>query len=98
MAYLSLKSEKKYMCCTWESCPGVRLRTLLVVVGLSVSSAVLPCLAALLSLPQSEPIGIAWVAGPASANLGTYADLKVPAGYSYTDANGARAFLEAMHK
>ena len=27
MQYLSLKSEK-YMCCTWESCPGVRLRTL----------------------------------------------------------------------
>jgi uncharacterized membrane-anchored protein len=98
--YLSLKSEK-YMCCTWESCPGVRLRTLLVVAGLFLSGAVLfceTCVADLPSLPLVPQEPIAWVPGPVTAALGSVADLQVPKGYSYADANGARAFLQAMHK
>ena len=100
MHYLSFKSEKKYMRCTWESCLSVRLRTLLVVLSLSVGGAVLfcePCVADLPSRPL-VPQPIAWSEGPTTASLGAYAEIRVARGFSYTSAKGARAFLEGMHK
>ena len=37
-----------------------------------------------------------WVSGPATANLGTIASIKVPEGYKFADAAGARAFFEKL--
>src|SRR2546427_265999 len=94
--YLSFKSEN--MRCTWEGLPGVKRVGLVAVRGVLVSSAVLfclPCLADLPSLPV-VPQPIAWVSGPATASLGSEAEVKVPENYSFTDASGARAFLEGM--
>lgn len=40
---------------------------------------------------------IAWVAGPAIAQLGDVAELRVPESCRFTDAKGARQFMEATH-
>jgi len=37
---------------------------------------------------------IAWMDGPATAQLGDIAEIKVPAGYRFTGKDGARTFLE----
>src|SRR5215469_7501294 len=37
-----------------------------------------------------------WVTGPATANLGTIASIKVPEGYKFADTAGAKAFLEKL--
>lgn len=38
-----------------------------------------------------------WVSGPAQASLGAVADLQIPAGYHFTDADGARSLLKKMN-
>src|SRR5438105_1651266 len=50
-----------------------------------------PCRAQV-NLP-GDTQGEKWVPGPASANLGKVAQLKVPVGYSFSDAAGAREVL-----
>jgi uncharacterized membrane-anchored protein len=44
--------------------------------------------------PQNEPD---WVSGPAKVSLGAVADLQIPAGYHYLDAEGARSLLQRMN-
>src|SRR5438552_10613866 len=85
------------MCCTSGSQPGLNLVRLLVVVCLSLSGADFICqpCGAELSLPI-VPQPIAWASGPAKVSLRGIAEVQVPAGYSYTDAKGAQAFLEGM--
>ncbi len=39
---------------------------------------------------------VRWQDGPAEARLGSVATVKVPAGYRFTDGNGARAYMEAL--
>src|SRR5436305_8414242 len=39
--------------------------------------------------------GADWINGPGEASLGSAADIKIPQGYSFTDAQGARAYLQA---
>jgi uncharacterized membrane-anchored protein len=38
--------------------------------------------------------GADWINGPGEASLGSAADIKIPQGYSFTDAQGARAYLQ----
>ena len=85
------------MCCTWENLPSRGLARFLVVAYLSLSGAVLinqPCTGEP-SLPI-VPQPISWISGPATVSIGRNADLRIPAGYSYTSEKGARAFLEGM--
>jgi len=46
---------------------------------------------------ESQPEPIHWQHGPIVAQLGTGAQIKVPAGYQFADAAGARRFLELTH-
>lgn len=55
------------------------------------------CLMSLISTKESfgQPNdGIAWQYGPTSVKLGNLGQLSVPAGYRYTDKEGAKKFLE----
>ena len=44
----------------------------------------------------SNPEPVDWVSGPAKASLSAFAEIEIPKGYRFTDANGARALLERM--
>jgi uncharacterized membrane-anchored protein len=44
-----------------------------------------------------KPTGIEWHKGPYKAHLGDIAEMDVPEGYRFTDAAGARRFLELTH-
>src|SRR5262245_52904177 len=49
---------------------------------------------------QSEPAAvdqIKWQYGPSMARLGTIADVRLPAGYIFADANDTRLLMEIMH-
>ncbi|HEY4354839.1 MAG TPA: DUF2167 domain-containing protein [Acidobacteriaceae bacterium] len=46
---------------------------------------------------ESQPEPIHWQHGPMVAQLGTGAQIKVPAGYQFADAAGTRRFLELTH-
>lgn len=46
---------------------------------------------------ESQPDPIHWQHGPIVAQLGTGAQIKVPAGYQFADAAGTRRFLEITH-
>jgi uncharacterized membrane-anchored protein len=48
------------------------------------------------SLP-SVPTQIKWERGPYLASLGAVAEINVPEGYKFTDAQGARVTLEGLH-
>ena len=94
MRYLSFNSEN--MCCSPQSCTSFKLAKLLLAGWLLSIGALFfcePCVADGPSLPI-VPKPMEWVLGPATASLGTIAEIKVPAGYRFTDAIGARAFLE----
>jgi uncharacterized membrane-anchored protein len=47
--------------------------------------------------PADKPTPIEWHAGPYVAKLGTAAEIKIPAGYQFADAAGARRFMELTH-
>jgi uncharacterized membrane-anchored protein len=44
----------------------------------------------------STPQSTEWVTGPATANLGSIAGIKVPEGYKFADSAAARAFFEKL--
>ncbi len=44
----------------------------------------------------ATPQSAEWVSGPATANLGTIATIKVPEGYKFADSAAARAFFERL--
>jgi len=54
----------------------------------------LTVLAAPAQQPSEKPSGITWQQGPTTATLGTVAQIKVPAGYRFTDAAGAQRAME----
>ncbi len=51
----------------------------------------------LLSLTSPDQTQVNWTSGPADANLGTLADIKIPKGYRFTDSTGAGALLARMN-
>jgi uncharacterized membrane-anchored protein len=50
-----------------------------------------PCFAADNQIPNAAQID--WIAGPTTVSLGKFGEIKVPLGYQFTGAEGARAFL-----
>lgn len=45
--------------------------------------------------PPSVP-GVTWTSGPSSCNMRDLAEVKIPQGWTYTDADGTRTMLRAM--
>lgn len=46
--------------------------------------------------PQQAPLAIDWIRGPATAELGSHAKVKVPAGFVFTGPEGTRKLMERM--
>src|SRR5882672_590643 len=85
------------MCCSSQSCPGLKLVKLLVC-GLLFLSAMFSgqhCLADSSSLLPVVPQPVQWLSGPVDTTLGGVAEIHVPVGYRFTDAAGARILLES---
>ena len=94
MSHLSFKSEN--MCCSAQSYTSAKLAKLLWACWLLSIGALVFCDACLGDSPVLPivPKPAEWVSGPATASLGTIADIKIPAGYRFADATAASAFLE----
>jgi uncharacterized membrane-anchored protein len=86
------------MCCSSQSYPHQMLVKFLVCGLLSCSwlSSSQLCLADSSVLPV-VPQPVQWLSGPVDTALAGVADFHVPAGYRFTDAKGARVFLESAH-
>jgi uncharacterized membrane-anchored protein len=82
------------MLCSSER--GITQRTKQVLVGLvlSVSAGQLGLVANADPLVPSVPQPAEWISGPASAKLGRIASIRIPQGFKFADAPGARAILE----
>lgn len=65
--------------------------------ALSPLALVSPAIAQQSDTSASPLAHIAWIAGPAVARLGDVAELRVPESCRFTDAKGARQFMEATH-
>src|SRR5882762_3294740 len=80
------------MCCSYQSCPGFNrgkflMKSWLTVMGLVVGlSATQVCLA-------DSPTAVSWSKGPARLNLGDFAQVDIPTGFKFADAENARVFL-----
>src|SRR5258707_11034260 len=83
------------MYCSSQGYTSAMLAKLLLVLGLLSLPCILeqPCLADAPLLP-TVPKPVEWVSGPNKAPLGTVAEIDIPKGYRFTDATGARSFLE----
>jgi uncharacterized membrane-anchored protein len=82
--------------------PGLKIHlcmkpTKLLVVPFVLFCATLPCPAEVSLNFDLKPSQVEWINGPASASLGKVAEIKVPAGYRFADAAGARMLLEKMN-
>src|SRR4051794_18747372 len=87
------------MCCSSQSYPG-RTLVKLVVCGLLLNSGTLSryCSAAdSSSLIPVVPQPVQWLSGPIDASLADVAVIRVPPGFRFTDAKGARILLESAH-
>jgi uncharacterized membrane-anchored protein len=49
------------------------------------------------SSPSESLSDIDWITGPATANLGSVAQIKVPDGFRFADAAGTKRFMELIH-
>ena len=49
-----------------------------------------------LSLMSSDQAVVTWTSGPANASMGSLADIKIPKGFRFVDANGAKELLHRM--
>jgi uncharacterized membrane-anchored protein len=87
------------MCCSSQSHPG-RTLAKLVVCGLLLNSGMFSryCSAAdSSSLVPVVPQPVEWLSGPVDASLADVAVIRVPSGFRFTDAKGARILLESAH-